>query len=47
MTVGSPALVVACDAAQTSRAVAEYRSPCDIARIEELENALASVGLLV
>jgi hypothetical protein len=42
-----PALVVACDAAQTSRAVAEYRSPCDIARIEELENALASVGLLV
>jgi hypothetical protein len=42
-----PTLVVACDAAQSSRAVAEYRSPCDIARIEELENALASVGLLV
>jgi hypothetical protein len=42
-----PALVVACDAAQSSRAVAEYRSPRDIARIEELENALASVGLLV
>ena len=39
-------LVVACDAAQSSRAVAEYRSPRDIARIEELENALASVGLL-
>jgi hypothetical protein len=40
-------LVVACDAAQSSRAVAEYRSPRDIARIEELENALASTGLLV
>lgn len=40
-------LVVACDATQSSRAVAEYRSPRDIARIAELETALENVGLLV